>query len=255
MAGPWSAGEGHFFAELSYRRLRATTYAFPDGYRTPIPEFSRDDGALYVAYGLSHRLTLSAELPYRSSDLADAPDELQRLGGLADVRLGAQVQLARRGPWSFAALGSVQLPTGDETRGRGLQPTGSGAWEATTSLSAGRSLARGRAYASLDAGYQYRGQGLRDGLVYEFELGWNATPRLVVAGHVRGVEPFSREAGSRTPGSLVGVGDRVTYVAFGPAVVVRLTKAIGLEAGVEAAARARNLADGTAYRVGLFWRR
>lgn len=253
-AGPWAMGAGRVYAKLSYQGVRATTYAFPDGFKTTIPEFSRDDGQLYVAYGVSDGLTLIADVPYRSSDLADDPDELGREGGIGDVRAGLQVQLGRSGPWVFAARGLVQAPTGDETISEGLQGTGSGAWEGEAWLGAGRSLLGGKGYGFVELGYQYRGSGLRDGLVYALQLGWNTSSRLVLAANLRGVEPYSTEAGDRTPGSFVGVGDRVTYVAYGPSLIFKANEAVGVQLDVDGAFHTRNIAKGTAFRVGVYWR-
>jgi hypothetical protein len=152
----------------------------------------------------------------------------------------------------FAGRGLVQAPTGDETRAQGLLPTGSGIWEAEGRLGAGRSLGGGKGWGYVEAGYQYRGGGLRDGLVYEMQVGWSLAKRIAVAGNLRGVEPFSREAGSRTAGSFVGVGDRVTYVAVGPSLLVGLGRGWGVQLDFDTALHARNLARGPTYRVGFY---
>jgi hypothetical protein len=251
-AGPWALGPGRLYAKLGYQSLDSTTYSYPDGFQTTIPTFKRDDADLYVAYGINDTLTLVTSVPYRSSDLEDDPDELGRVGGIGDVRAELQVQLGRRGPWVFATRGVVQFPTGDETKSGGLQATGSGVWEAEAWLGAGSSLWQGRGYGYAGLGYQYRGGGLRDGFVYALQLGWNTTTRLVLAANLRGVEPYSTTPGDRTPGSPVGVGDRVAYAAYGPTLIFKVTEQLGVQFDVDGAFHTRNIATGTMFRIALF---
>jgi hypothetical protein len=241
------------YAKLSAQHLSTTTLAAPDGTQFDIPRFTKDDAALYVAYGISHEVTLVAQVPFlRSSNLDDVPDELMRETGFGDLQLGAQLQIGQRGPWLFALRALLQAPTGDETRAQGLLPTGSGVWEGQGWLSAGRSLAGGKGYGFVEVGYEGRGGGLRDGVVYAAQVGWNVTPRVVLAANLRGVEPFSHAAGDRTAGSFVGVGDRVTYVAYGPTAILKLARGLGVQLDFDSAFRARVIAPGAVFRVGVF---
>jgi hypothetical protein len=253
-AGPWPAGKGRVYAKLAYGHLTSTHLAFPDGTLFDIPEFRKDDGDLYVFYGVSERLSLLADLPLRSSDLDDDPDELQRETGIGDLEVGFQLQLGLRGSWAIAARGGVQAPTGNVERGDGLQPTGSGEWESELVLSSGRSFARGRLYGFAEAGYQLRGGELRDGMVFGAQLGWNATSRLTLAANVYGVEPWSHAAREEASGSPVGLGDRVAYVKYGPTASLKLDERWGVQLDVEGVAHAHNLATGVTYRVGLFFK-
>ena len=247
-AGPWATGRGRVYVKVSYDFLRSTELAQPDGSVLPIPRFVHEEGALYVAYGVSERLTLIGFAPaWRSSDLQD----FGRESGFGDLRFGAQWQLTRKGPWQIALRALVQAPTGDETRAEGLLPTGTGVWEGEDVLSAGRSFAGGRGYGFAEAGYQWRGGGLRDGVVYGIQVGWNATPRLVIAGNLRGVEPFSHAPRAEAFGAPVGFGDRVTYASYGPSAIFKLTRWIAAQLDVEDAFRTRNLATGAKLRVGI----
>lgn len=254
-AGPWGAGKGRLYAKLAYGHLSSTELAFPDGTVFAIPDFRKDDADLYVFYGLGERWSLIADLPLRSSDLADDPDELRRETGIGDVKAGMQYQLGRRGPWVFAVRGVVQAPSGDVERGDGLQPTGSGEWEGDAGLGAGRAIAAGTLYGFAEVGYQFRSGELRDGLIYGVQLGWNAMPRLVLAANAYGVEPWSHAAPDQASGSPVGLGDRVTYVKYGPSAIVKLAERWGVQLDVEGVARARNLAKGVTYRLGVFFKR
>jgi hypothetical protein len=250
-AGPWPAGRGRLYAKLAYGHSSSTELAFPDGTVFEIPRFRKDEANLYLFYGLSDRSSLLVDLPLRSSDLADDPDELRRETGVGDLKVGLQRQAWRRGPWVAALRGVLQAPTGDVERADGLQPTGSGVWEGEAVLGAGVSMAGGRVYAFAEAGYGLRGGGLRDGVVYGMQLGWNATGRLVLAANAYGVEPWSHSAPDQARGSPVGLGDRVTFLKYGPTAIVRLASGWGVQVDVEGVARARNLARGVTYRAGV----
>jgi hypothetical protein len=251
-AGPWAMGKKHMYFKVSYQYLHSTTLVTPDGTRYDIPLFRKDDAGSYLAYGLTDRLTLTSTIPFlRSSNLADIPNELGRETGIGDLQTSLQVQLGQSGSWVFAARGTVQYPTGDETRAGGLLPTGSGVWEGMAVIGVGRSLAGGIGYGYFELGHQFRGGGLRDGLVYELQLGWNAKSWLVLAGNLRGVEPYTTAPGSRTAGSFVGVGDRVTYAVYGPTAIFKLSRQWGVQLDVEGTFHERNLATGLVLRGGV----
>ena len=255
-AGPWALGRGHVYSKLSYQRLRSEKYAQPDGTVFDIPTFSNDNVDLYVAAGVSDALTLTLGVPLlRSSDLDDQPDELGRESGFGDLQLGLEAQLAKRGRFVFGARGVVQFPTGDETVSDGLQAQGSGVWESVGLLTVGTSLWGGKGWAQAEAGYQYRGGGLKDGFQYAVQVGWNANGRTWLSANLRGVEPFSQEPGDIPAGSLTGVGDRTTYVVVGPSLFVRLGAGLGLQLDLEGAFHTRNLAKGPQFRAGLTYSR
>ena len=255
-AGPWAQGPGRTYLKVGVERLRSTTLVQPDGTEREIPRFLKDEVGLFVSRGLGERWTVQAHIPLvRSSDLADDPDELGRESGFGDVEAALQFQLGARGAWTFAVRGTVQAPTGDETRAQGLQPTGSGVWEGETLVGAGRSLGGGRGWAFAEAGPQFRGGGLRDGLSFGAQAGWKVWPRLALAVGARGVQPWSGDAPQVALGSFVGVGDRVAYVIVGPTAIVSLTPSVGLQVDVERVVHSRNLARGPLVRVGLSFAR
>lgn len=255
-AGPWPQGRGHLYTKLSFQYLRAEEYAQPDGTIFPIPTFDSSELNFFGSFGLTDGLTLWTNVPLvRSSDLADDPDELGQENGFGDLGFALQAQLGSKGPWVFAARGSLQIPTGDETRSEGLQATGSGVWESGGVLGAGASFAGGRGYGFVEAGYKYRGGGLRDAFVYTAQLGWNAGKRATFFVNARGEEPFSKQPGTTSLNSFVGVGDRVTYIVVGPSAIVKLGAGWGLQLDLEGAFHTRNLAKGPMFRGGITYQR
>lgn len=255
-AGPWALGRGHFYSKLGYQYKRSNQLAQPDGTIFDIPRFTQQDASFYLALGVSQRVTLIASVPLvRVSDLDDSPDELTRASGFGDMQAGLQVQLGRSGPWVFAVRGTLQAPTGNEKLSGGLQATGSGVWEGEGVVGAGRSLARGEGYGFAEIGPYFRGGGLRDGLSYRTQLGWNLGRRLIVAGNLAGLQRWSNTPGELTADSLVGLGDGVTYGAWGPSLILKFGAGWGAQGDWEALFHTRIIATGHTWRVGLTYQR
>jgi hypothetical protein len=255
-AGPWPQGRRHAYTKLSFQYLQAREYAQPDGTVFEIPRLTATEVSFFGSFGLTDRLTLWTNVPVvRSSDLADDPDELGRETGLGDLGFAVQAQVGSRGPWVVAVRGAIQVPTGDETRSEGLQATGSGVFESSGVLGAGRSFGGGRGFGFAEAGYKYRGGGLKDAFVYSAQVGWNAGRRTTFTWNVRGEEPLSHEPGTAGASSFVGVGDRVTYVVFGPSAIFNLGGGWGLQLDVEGSFHAKNLAKGPMLRTGITYQR
>ena len=252
-AGPWPAGKGKGYFKISFQHLGSTKLVSPDGTTFTIPLFTREEVAIYGAYGLAKDWTAVVNLPVlRSSNLDDFPDELSRESGFGDVQVGVQRQLGSSGAWVFAARAMVQFPTGDVERASGLLPTGSGVYEGDVVVEAGRSIGGGKGWMFIGGGPQFRGGGLRDGVVFGAQIGWKVRDSLAIMGSTRGVEPFSHEAPKTARGSFSGVGDRVAYVVLGPSLLWNVTKTSGLQLDAEFVAYARNLASGPVFRVGYF---
>jgi hypothetical protein len=99
------------------------------------------NASLGVAYGLSHHITLSAELPYvRRDNLREADDgEVQRLSsvaGVGDVNVLAKYRLTNGESAGFALIGGIKLPTGSthktDSNGERLETEhqpGTGSWD------------------------------------------------------------------------------------------------------------------------------
>lgn len=252
LAGPWKVETGDVYFQLSAARLMADRLADGNGDERDIPNFTQDELAIYSAFGFGDRWTGIVRAPLlRRSEL----DEFGSASGVGDLQVGLQGQLAERGPWRLAARVIVQVPTGDEESGQGALPTGTGVWEAEAWGSLGRSFGRnGWGWGFVELGHLSRGEGLVDGVLYRAELGHRvgAQGRWRAALRVWGVEPY--EDPSRSPSSsAAGLGDDVAYLAFGPSLSRELRGGWALEAAIDAAATARNVALGPTVRLGVVY--
>ena len=114
------------------------------------------NASLGLAYGVSHHLTVSAELPYvRRDDLregthehdgetaANGVEQLGTVAGIGDVNLLAKYRLTEGDGVGFALIGGVKLPTGSTHRrspdGERLETEhqpGTGSWDPIAGASA-----------------------------------------------------------------------------------------------------------------------
>jgi Putative MetA-pathway of phenol degradation len=109
-------------------------------------------GALSIAYGINHHLTLSAELPYvRRDDLREgAAGGIERIGsvaGVGDMNLLAKYRLTDWPAFGFAVVGGLKLPTGTSNKrgpdGERLETEhqpGTGSWDPIVGASASAPL-------------------------------------------------------------------------------------------------------------------
>ena len=251
-AAPWALGKGKVFAQAAYRYLGSSTLHAPDGTAFDIPRYRHHDLDLFVAAGPTESLTAFLNLPIvRSSDLEDFGSE----SGIGDLEGGLQARILSRGPWVAALRGSIQAPTGDETRADGLLPTGTGVWEFEAVAGLGRNLANGRGWTFVELGHQVRGGQLRDSLLYAVQMGWHLNTRVALTAGLSGVQPYDTSARGVPIGSPTGLSDRVTYTTYGPGVQVRLGGPWTAHFEVTDTFHARNLATGLTFRSGLSWSR
>jgi hypothetical protein len=138
------------------------------------------NAAIGVAYGITDRLTISAELPYlRRDDLREgehshvggmAVNEVVPLGsvtGFGDASLLARYSLAAGRGGGFGVIGGIKVPTGS-THQRSLdgerletehQP-GTGSWDPIVGAALGADI--GWATVNGSALYQFSGKGAQD---------------------------------------------------------------------------------------------
>jgi hypothetical protein len=106
------------------------------------------NGSLGVAYGITHELTISAELPYvRRDNLREGEDgDVARLGsisGIGDASVLAKYRLTHGDGAGFALVAGIKLPTGSthrrDSEGERLETEhqpGTGSWDPIVGASA-----------------------------------------------------------------------------------------------------------------------
>ena len=128
------------------------------------------NGAIGAAYGITHRLTVSAELPYLRHDsirVAEAGDGVERLGsvaGIGDLNLLAKYRLTSGEAGGLAIIGGIKVPTGSTherdrfgDRMETEHQPGTGSWDPIVGASAGARM--GQVNVAASAVYQIAGRG------------------------------------------------------------------------------------------------
>lgn len=164
-------------------------------------------GALGFAYGISHHLTVSAELPYaRRDDLREGTSGgVERLGsvaGIGDLSLLAKYRLTEGLGFGFALISGIKVPTGS-THQRNLdgerletehQP-GTGSWDPVVGASGSALL--GPVTMTASALYQFSGKGaqqtrlgdrLQGGIALSHRFGGRPDEHLESRNHHHGDE-------------------------------------------------------------------
>jgi len=138
------------------------------------------NAAAGLAYGITHHLTLSAELPYvRRDDLREGTrdhvggaalngvEELGSVSGIGDLNLLAKYRVTEGMGLGFAVVAGIKTPTGSTHKqsreGERLETEhqpGTGSWDPLLGLSVG--TVAGPLQVSASALYQFSGKGAQD---------------------------------------------------------------------------------------------
>ena len=178
-AGHWAAGFRLAFTRPE-QRSDATLAALAGRHVHAHNTDYNLNASLGVAYGVTHHLTISAELPYvRRDDLregahshvgGEAVNEVERLGsvsGIGDANLLAKYRLTDGAGAGLALIAGIKLPTGSTHRrsneGERLETEhqpGTGSWDPIVGASASTPL--GAVQLTASALYQISGKGAQD---------------------------------------------------------------------------------------------
>jgi hypothetical protein len=163
--GHWAAGLRLTYTRPEHRSdsaLEALSALGIDAHNTDYNAVA----ALGVAYGITHELTLSAELPYvrrdklRAAEGGDGIESLGTVSGVGDLSLLAKYRLTHGPDAGFALIAGVKMPTGNthqhDRLGERLETEhqpGTGSWDPIFGTSASANL--GAAQLTASALYQW----------------------------------------------------------------------------------------------------
>ena len=263
-AQAWIRDPGSFYANLSYRYLPANQLFGADGNTVDSADFAQHTVGFYGEVGIIERwlmVTLESEL-FRRNVLLDQG----AVTGLGDTQISAWTGVLVE-PFRLSFGASLGIPTGDSSPdadgdqdeiARGVAavlPTGDGEVDVTLQFAAGHGFRIGDAvdmFAQGLLGYAIRTQGFTDQIVYRAEVGVRPVAegfnRILLILRVHG-RALLGDAANTT--GVAGVGDGVSYAAFGPELVVRVWEGLSLGAGVDSAFAATNVPAGLNWKFSL----
>ncbi len=231
-AGGWTQPSGEYYAKAWWRSLVGVGAFDTDGEIVELPDTYLDQALnLYAEYGLAESLTLVAFAnPYGYARYGDASTSYVGLlsGGLRyGVALG-ETRLAVEGHYGYAPdLGEEDLaPSAQEGLAHVYIPT-VGTRRVEGELQLGHPLSFGWTAASV--GYRWHSREGLDPALYGFaQLGWNASPAVVLDLHLNVLEAL----GEIEIVNVAGAG-QTRYFGYGVGASWWLTDAFALNAGLE----------------------
>jgi hypothetical protein len=268
-AGAWTRDQGHFYVNLNFAHLDATTLYSFDFSKQPIQPYEQNILGVYGEVGVITRwLTLAVESQvFRESRLVGQG----HTDGLGDMRIGAWTGLVTR-PFRLSLGFYVGIPTGDASPSappnaspgsdlvaRSL-PTGDGEWDAEPRLAVGYSWGGVRRwpvrqYLQAELGYWFRTNGFSDAITYKLEVGtqfpFRGMDRFWLIWRFVGVESFA--SNEQAAHDATGLGDGVTYLAGSADVYGRIWRGLGASLGVDYALRGRAVPDAAQIRCAVSW--
>ena len=183
--GPWPRKKNSGYAQLAFTYVGYSSFYNHEGkitsLRRPVTDFTSQ---LYLDYGLTDRLTMTANLPFKyvstadrisSADTTYFQDTIQSgsLFGLNNVMLGLKYNIIKKKVLFSAGL-NVEANVAKYDSISALR-TGASTWVFHPYLSVGTSFFSGKVYTLLDAGYRVRLNNYSHEADFNFELGysWN----------------------------------------------------------------------------------
>jgi len=268
----WTQPAGAGFFKLSQGFIRAASFFNPDGEVIDITTTSVYTTSFYGEYGVNDRLTLLVDAPLfvrstinnRESTVDGFVIPGDEFNGIGDLRLGLQYGILRDKAIVLSASARVKLPLGDPVGGDSeLLQTGDGAWGAIGMLHASHSFYPSPFYATLSAGYQWRGTATLDYSVgteevnyddavrWGGEVGWTPGAHWRLALKFEQVIALENGSGGGVTGSSSIFGNRISYFAITPEVSYLLGRGWGLAASVGTVAAAKNILAAPYFNVGV----
>ena len=256
-AGAWTQKRGEGYYKLGLRVVRATRFYDPGGNRISIPTTGDYTTSFYGEYGLTDRLTLVADIPFKRITLNRQVERTSGFvlfdgdakTGVADSDFGVRFGLIREGQSVLSAELLLGVPIGDDDQQNGLL-TGDGEFNQLTKLQFGQSLYPKPVYFSGEVGFNNRTNGYSDEFRYGAEIGYTFHSKFLAIFRIRGVE--SLKNGDGALGGMVGLfANDQSYLSYGPELVYSVDQAFGVSVGIEGATRGENVLSAAAFSLGF----
>lgn len=256
-AGAWTQQRGEGYYKLGLRVVRATRFYEPGGNRISIPTTGDYTTSFYGEYGLTDRLTLVVDVPFKRITLNRQVERTSGFvlfdgdakTGVADSEFGVRFGLIRKGQSVLSAELLFGIPIGDDTQQSGLL-TGDGEFNQLFKLQFGQSLYPKPVYFSGEVGFNNRTNGYSDEFRYAAEMGYTFHNKVLAIFRIRGVE--SLKNGDGALGGMVGLfANDQSYLSYGPELVYSVDRTFGVSLGIEGATRGENVLSAVAFSLGF----
>ncbi|WP_020527006.1 hypothetical protein [Flexithrix dorotheae] len=258
----WVKEKGTYFIQGSFNVFSSDQYYNTSGELQTSAlgtDFTTTAFKVYGEYGITNRLTLTANLPLIKSN---GFSTTETIFGVGDLRIGAKYQLLKSFPLSLAI--EPEIPTGNGEqfafaktendlgfREKINIPTSDGEFNVWSTLAASLSSNNGRYYGSIYGGFNWRTKGLSHQLKVGTEAGTLFFDKLWIIGKL-----WIQESLTENPKKVPFVyGEGTEFTAFGITALYKINKKISITAEYldysGLITGRKNIYDGPAFGLGV----
>lgn len=198
MASGFTLPQGDLYAKLEYRTGSGDASYDVNGSEIDnlggdgfAQELTTSNISLFLAYGVTKRLSVSANVQLVDAELDFLFSDSRSSDGISDIWLDVQYRLAKIAGWSIVANAGVKLPQEDNRAASPQITNGEGEWE--LALGAGHGWTLG--YLEVEVG-----QVFKEGFVNNVQVGgiaYEDLTYLFIKGGLRPAEAWLLEASYR----------------------------------------------------------
>lgn len=257
----WVSQKGKGFFKLAQNIIRSGRFYTPSGEIIDITTTSLYITNIYAEYGLTHRLTATLYLPFffRSTlnsirfEPSGDTQEGDALNSVGDINVGFKYGLIQNKPFVLSVGLTLGIPSGNPGGGNTqLLQSGDGEFNQFLELSAGYSLAGGKAYLGANVGINNRTSNFSEEFRYGFEAGYNFTKKFLGIVKVDGIESFMNGDAAGTANGIFS--NDTEFLVITPEIIYTLKNNFGVTANVAAAVYGRRILASPSYSFGIFYK-
>lgn len=250
----WNLSAGSYEIFASYSAINYNSIYDSTGNITALDNYNISDQTimLYGAYGLTDRLTLNLQVPYKMTSKfgENTTPVLSELNGLGNIEASVIYQYLKANPYLTASL-HVEFNTSDYDFIKGLA-TGYNSWAIRPGL--GYKSSYDKVWTSMYAGVEFRSNAFSNMFVANVESGYNATDFLFMA-----VNLFARSSFHNGTYCDCSLQENAMYpndqTYFGAGLKTGfIYKHFGLHAAINIGFNAKNTPAAAAFTLGLSYK-
>lgn len=257
--GGWTYVKGKGFVKLSQNAIYSDQFYNPDGEIIDITTIGYYATSIYAEYGLTHRLTAIAYVPFftrntlnktrfRFSGREIPGDEFNSFG---DMDLALKYGFYKSGRWVAAATVLFGIPTGEPQGGEtGILQSGDGEFNQMLRLDLSRSFGKA-SWFSVYAGLNNRTNDFSDEYRFGGELGTRIRDHFLVIGKVDVVQSFFNGDAEPSQGGTI-FSNNTEYVSPAVELAYETDSELGLSVSAAGAFAGRNILASPNFGVGVY---
>ncbi len=258
--GGWPIPKGKGYFKLGEYFIRSNSYYSPSGEIIDIATASIYITSAYLEYGLTHRLGVTAYVPFFSratlneqvssnGTVLAAGDAVNSLG---DFDLSLKYGLIVNKPIVVSASLTFGLPLGNDSGGdTQVLQTGDGEFNVMLGLEASRSFNKGKGYVSTLVAFNNRSNNFSDEFRIGIEVGHKIGSKVNGALKVLSVNSLNNGNDLETPSNGI-FSNNIEYLAITPELSYNLKKNLGISGAIGFAASGKRVLASPSYSLGIY---